>query len=332
MNTDISSKHGIEARLGAAPRVAVMIPCRNEAVAIDAVVRGFRAALPGATIYVYDNGSTDETASIARAAGAEVRSELVPGKGNVVRRMFADIDADQYLLVDGDDTYEADAAPRLLAKLGAGPFDMVTGNRVTDRDNAYRPGHRFGNRLLTGVASRIFGQSVADMLSGYRAFSRRYVKSFPALSHGFEIETEFTVHALQLRMPVAEIETRYKERPSGSTSKLNTFSDGLRILRMIILLFKDLRPLAFFAIGFALLAAISLILAWPVFLEFVATGLVPRLPTAVASTGSMLLGFLSLTCGLILDSVARGREETKRMAYLSLDPPKQIPETAIKPE
>lgn len=314
------------------PRIAVLIPCRNEAVAVAAVVRDFRAALPAATIYVYDNGSTDETASIARAEGAVVRTEDVPGKGNVVRRMFADIEAEAYLLVDGDDTYDADAAQGMISRLFAGPFDMITGNRVTDSEAAYRPGHRIGNRMLTGLASRIFGQTVTDMLSGYRVFSRRFVKSFPALSQGFEIETELTVHALQLRMPVDEITTDYKERPSGSESKLSTIRDGTRILSMIVLLFKELRPLAFFAIGFLLLAAISIGMAWPVITEFFATGLVPRLPTAVAATGAMLLAFLSLTCGLILDSVARGREEVKRMAYLALDPPPHLPDASANPE
>ena len=314
------------------PRVAVLIPCRNEAVAVAAVVGDFRAALPEATIYVYDNGSTDETASIARAAGAVVRTEDVPGKGNVVRRMFADIEADAYLLVDGDDTYDAGAARPLIARLFAGPYDMITGNRASDSEAAYRPGHRFGNRLLTGIASHIIGQTVTDMLSGYRAFSRRFVKSFPALSQGFEIETELTIHALQLRMPVAEVATAYKERPTGSESKLNTIGDGMRILRMIVLLFKELRPLAFFGIGFIVLAVVSLAMAWPIFTEFLVTGLVPRLPTAVAATGAMVLAFLSLTCGLILDSVARGREEIKRMAYLALDPPPYVAEPAATPQ
>ena len=308
----------------AATSVAVMIPCRDEAVAIEQVVHSFAEALPTATIYVYDNASTDDTASIAARAGAIVRTEALPGKGNVVRRMFADVDADVYLLVDGDDTYDASAAPALVSELLEGPYDMVTASRVTDIDAAYRTGHRFGNRMLTTLASRMFGQPVADMLSGYRAFSRRFVKSFPALSQGFETETELTIHALQLRMPVSEIEAPYKERPSGSESKLSTYGDGFRILWMIILLFKELRPLAFFGLWFALLAGISLFMAWPVFVEYFETGLVPRLPTAVAATGAMLLAFLSMTCGLILDSVARGRQETKRMAYLALSAPPTI--------
>ncbi len=301
--------------------IAVLIPCRDEAVAIERVVTDFATALPTATIYVYDNASTDMTAAIASAAGAVVRTESAPGKGNVIRRMFADIEADIYLLVDGDDTYDASAAPDLISRLLEGPFDMVTAARITDVEAAYRPGHRFGNRLLTTLVSSMFGQNVADMLSGYRAFSRRFVKSFPALSQGFETETELTIHALQLRMPVGEIEAPYKERPTGSESKLSTYADGFRILWMIVLLFKELRPLAFFGTWFALLAGLSLVMAWPVFVEFFETGLVPRLPTAVAATGAMLLAFLAMTCGLILDSVARGRQETKRMTYLSLESP-----------
>ncbi|HEX9647665.1 MAG TPA: glycosyltransferase [Alphaproteobacteria bacterium] len=306
----------------AGQEIAVLVPCRNEAVAVGGVVRAFAEALPAATIYVYDNGSTDDTVERARAAGAEVHSEARSGKGNVVRRMFADIDADVYLLVDGDDTYDAAAGPELVARLLEGPHDMVSARRMSEHSAAYRAGHRFGNRLLTALVARIFGQSVDDMLSGYRAFSRRYVKSFPAASRGFEIETELTVHALQLRMPIAEVPTAYKERPHGSESKLNTVRDGLRILWTIVILFKEIRPLPFFGLWFVLLAGVSLILAWPVFVEYVATGLVPRLPTAVAATGAMLLAFLSLTCGLILDSVARGRTEAKRLAYLALPAPR----------
>ena len=301
--------------------IAVLVPCRDEAVAIADVVRAFRAALPAAKIYVYDNASTDETAAVATAAGAEVRHEPQAGKGNVVRRMFADIDADIYLLVDGDDTYDASAAPRLIEHLRARSLDMVTAARVSDREDAYRPGHRFGNRLLTALVGRIFGHPVEDMLSGYRIFSRRFVKSFPALSSGFEIETELTVHALQLRLPIAELAAPYRERPLGSDSKLSTIRDGIRILSTIVVLYKEVRPLSFFGLGFLLLAAVSLGLAWPILIEFLATGLVPRLPTAVAATGAMLLAFLSLTCGLILDSVARGRLEAKRTAYLAQPAP-----------
>lgn len=301
--------------------IAVLVPCRDEAVAIADVVRAFRTALPDAKVYVYDNASTDDTAAVAAAAGAEVRHEPQAGKGNVVRRMFADIDADIYLLVDGDDTYDASAAPRLIEHLRAQSLDMVTAARVSDREDAYRPGHRFGNRLLTALVGRIFGHPVEDMLSGYRIFSRRFVKSFPALSRGFEIETELTVHALQLRLPMAELATPYRERPQGSDSKLNTVRDGIRILSTIVILYKEVRPLSFFGLGFLMLAAVSLGLAWPIFVEYFATGLVPRLPTAVAATGAMLLAFLSLTCGLILDSVARGRLEAKRTAYLAQPAP-----------
>jgi len=310
-----------EKSAAAGPRVAVLIPCRDEAVTIARVVADFRRALPDAEVFVYDNGSADETARVAAKAGASVRREEIPGKGSVVRRMFADVDADVYLLVDGDDTYDAAVAPAMVELLLGAPNDMVTATRVTERRAAYRPGHRFGNRMLTGMVRWIFGRNVTDMLSGYRAFSRRFVKSFPALAHGFETETEFTVHALQLNMPIAELEGVYRERPVGSESKLSTWRDGLRILAMIVLLFKELRPLAFFSIGFAVLALASLTLAWPVFVEYFATGLVPRLPTAVAATGTMLLAFLSLTCGVILDSVARGRAEAKRVAYLALPPP-----------
>ena len=299
-------------------RVAVLIPCRNEEAAISAVVRDFRAALPGATVYVYDNGSSDRTADIARAAGAVVRSEPLPGKGNVVRRMFADVEADVYVLVDGDDTYHAPSAPAMLARLVREQLDMVNGVRRTEIDAAYRAGHRLGNVVLTSIVARIFGNRSRDMLSGYRVFSRRFVKSFPALSAGFEIETEFTVHALELRMPIAEMETPYKDRPPGSHSKLNTFRDGLRILRTILVLVKEERPLQFFGVICGVLAAISVLLAVPIFRTYELTGLVPRLPTAVLSTGIMILASLSLACGLVLDTVTRGRRELKRLHYLQV--------------
>ena len=230
-------------------RVAVLIPCQNEAVAIGQVVQSFRAALPGAAVFVYDNNSTDDTAAVARAAGAVVRSETLQGKGNVVRRMFADIEADAYILVDGDDTYDPAAAPDMVRLLQDGPLDMVTAARMTDVASAYRTGHRAGNLALTGLVTLLFGNRVSDMLSGYRAFSRRFVKSFPALSTGFETETEFTIHALELAMPVGEVMARYKDRPAGSTSKLHTYADGLRILRTIVLLLKEARPLQFFFVA-----------------------------------------------------------------------------------
>lgn len=303
------------------PSVAVLVPCYNEEVAIPKVVADFRAALPDATIYVYDNNSRDGTVAAARGAGAIVRTEMLQGKGNVVRRMFADIEADIYVLVDGDDTYEAGAAPAMVQLLLENQLDMVNGARVTEIEAAYRRGHRFGNAMLTGIVAWIFGNRVSDMLSGYRVFSRRFVKSFPALAAGFETETEFTVHALELKMPVGEVRTAYKDRPAGSTSKLRTYSDGFRILRTILVLVKEERPLQFFSLagGVLLLAGIAIFI--PVLLEYIRTGLVPRLPTAILSTGLVLLSFLSFACGLILDTVTRGRKEAKRIAYLAVPAP-----------
>jgi hypothetical protein len=292
--------------------VAVLIPCYNEEAAIEKVVADFRAALPEATIYVYDNNSRDRTVEQARAAGAIVRTEILQGKGNVVRRMFADVEADIYVLVDGDDTYHASSAPKLIAALLAGPLDMVNAARVTEIEAAYRPGHRFGNLMLTTIVARIFGNRIGDMLSGYRVLSRRFVKSFPALASGFETETELTVHALELRMPIAEV---------GSVSKLRTYHDGFRILKTILIMVKEERPLQFFSVLFGLLVLASLGLAVPVLITYVETGLVPRLPTAILSTGLMLLAFLSLTCGLILETVTRGRREIKRMQYLAIPAP-----------
>ncbi len=300
------------------PRIAVLVPCYNEEVAIPRVIAAFRDALPGATIYVYDNNSKDGTAAAARAAGAVVRTETLQGKGNVVRRMFADIEADVYVLVDGDDTYDATSAPEMVRLLVDNQLDMVNGARVTEIEAAYRRGHRFGNAMLTGIVAWIFGNRISDMLSGYRAFSRRFVKSFPALSAGFETETEFTVHALELKMPVGEVKTAYKDRPAGSASKLRTYSDGLRILRTIVILVKEERPLQFFSIAGAVLMTLGVLIAIPVVIDFMRTGLVPRIPTAVLSTGIVLLSFLSFACGLILDSVSRGRKEFKRIAYLAV--------------
>ncbi|MBL6455930.1 glycosyltransferase [Belnapia sp. T6] len=308
----------------AMPRIAVLIPCYNEEVAIPRVVAAFRAALPGATVYVYDNNSKDGTVAAARAAGALVRTEFLQGKGHVVRRMFADIEADAYVLVDGDDTYDATSAPEMLRMLFAERLDMVTGVRVTPEEvaaAAYRPGHQLGNAVLTGMVRNVFGDRISDMLSGYRVFSRRFVKSFPALASGFETETEFTVHALELRLPVGELRTRYKERPAGSTSKLNTYRDGFRILRTIVTLVQRERPLMFFSAAALVLLALALVLAAPLVSTFLATGLVPRLPTAVLSTGLVLLSFLSFACGLILDTVTRGRQEAKRIAYLAQPAP-----------
>jgi len=314
-------------------RVAVLIPCYNEAAAIPAVVRDFRAELPGAAIYVYDNNSRDGTAAAACAAGAIVRTERLQGKGHVIRRMFADIEADAYVLVDGDDTYSAASSPAMVRLLLDDGLDMVNGTRVSEVDAAYRRGHRFGNVVLSGLVAWVFGGGVSDMLSGYRVFSRRFVKSFPASSSGFETETELTVHALELRMPIGEVATPYKERPVGSVSKLHTFSDGLRILRTIFILVKEERPLQFFASAAAVQMALAFGLAAPVFADYVGTGLVPRLPTAVLSTGVVLLAFLSLTCGLILDSVTHGRKEFKRLSYLSIrayQPPSRPPREALE--
>ena len=300
-------------------RLAVLIPCYNEAAAIADTVAGFRKALPTARILVFDNNSTDDTIAIARQAGAETRHVLRQGKGNVVRRMFADIEADLYLLVDGDATYDAASAPRLIDKLLTDGLDMVVGARRDQQTDAYRPGHRFGNRILTEFVARVFGRAFNDILSGYRVFSRRFVKSFPAIATGFEIETELTIHALELRMPIAEVETPYYARPAGSVSKLNTWRDGARILRTILRLYQLQRPLSFFTWIAGALAAVAIILAIPVVITFIDTGLVPRLPTAVLSTGLMLLASLSLTCGLILDNVTRGRQEMKRLFYLGIE-------------
>ncbi len=300
------------------PQIAVLIPCYNEAAAITMVVRNFQAALPDARIYVYDNNSVDQTIDRARAAGAIVRRERQQGKGHVVRRMFGDVEADVYVLVDGDGTYDAASAPRLVQHLLNEQLDMVNAARVEIEKVAYRPGHRFGNVLLTRMVGLIFGDQIKDMLSGYRVFSRRFVKSFPALSTGFEIETELTVHALELHMPIAEMQTSYRARPAGSLSKLHTFRDGFRILATIALLVRDERPLPFFSVLFALLTMVSVVLAWPIVLEFMVTGLVPRFPTAILSTGLVLLAFLSLACGIILDTVTLGRREIKRLHYLGI--------------
>ena len=298
------------------PTVVVLIPCYNEAVAIGRVVADFRVSLPDARIFVYDNNSSDDTTAVARRAGAVVRAESLQGKGNVVRRMFADIEADIYVLVDGDDTYDAAAAPHMIRLMREQQLDMVSGARIDAVIEAYRPGHRLGNALLTGMVRRLFGKRITDVLSGYRVFSRRFVKSFPALATGFETETEFSVHALELRLPIAELPTQYRGRPPGSTSKLRTYADGWRILRTIVVLVKDERPLQFFSLAGAVMLLSGAGLAVPVLLEFMRTGLVPRLPTAILATALVLLSFQSFACGLILDSVSRGRKEIKRLAYL----------------
>lgn len=303
-----------------APKIAVLIPCHNEAAAIAGVIAEFRSFLPDAEIYVYDNNSQDETANLAFRAGAIVRRELLQGNGNVVRRMFADVDADIYVLVDGDGTYDPSSAPGMVSILLQNRLDMVNGARVSSARSAYRRGHRTGNVLLSGLVGWVFGNRVTDMLSGYRVFSRRFVKSFPAMSSGFEIETELTVHALELRLPLDEKEIRYRERTVGGDSKLRTYSDGLRIMRTIVWLIKQERPLQFFSIAAVVLFVLGVTLSIPVLVQYHLTGLVPRLPTAVLSMGIVLLSFLSLACGLILDSVAIGRKEAKRMVYLSIPP------------
>ena len=296
----------------------MVIPCLDEELAVGQVVSDFKAALPEARIYVYDNGSEDGTIEVARRAGAVVRREPERGKGNVVRRMFADIDADIYVLVDGDATYPADQAPMMIRTLLNDQLDMVNGARVHSDEAAYRPGHQIGNRFITSLVGLMFGRRFGDILSGYRVLSRRFVKSFPALSKGFEIETEMTVHALEMRLPAAEVEVPYHARPEGSASKLRTVRHGVRIVRTIFVLIKEERPLEFFSLIFLALELASVILAWPLMVEYLATGLVPRFPTAILTTGLALLGFMSLACGFILDTVTHSRQEIKRLHYLSL--------------
>ena len=298
-------------------RVAVLVPCYNEEAAVATVVADFRKALPDAAIFVYDNNSKDRTVEVARAAGAVVRSERRQGKGHVVRRMFADIDADIYVLVDGDATYDAPSAPKMIDTLVNDHLDMVVGFRVDQSVAAYRPGHRTGNWMLTSFLSTVFGQAFKDILSGYRVFSRRFVKSFPVLSDGFEIETELSVHALELALPVTEIETPYYARPEGSVSKLNTWRDGFRILGTILKLYRSEKPLRFFTVIGIFLMLVSIGLAIPVVITYLEEGLVPRLPTAVLSMGLMIVAVLSVTSGLVLDTVTRGRREMKLLAYLS---------------
>lgn len=298
------------------PRIAILVPCYNESITVARVIQDFRAALPGAEICVFDNNSSDGTAAIARAAGARVQQVALQGKGHVVRRLFADVEADIYVMVDGDDTYHAPSAPALLACLREGRHDMVVAVRRHEAEAAYRPGHVWGNRMLTAFLARLFGRPCRDILSGYRVFSRRFAKSFPVLSAGFDIETELTVHALELKMSVGELETPYRERPEGSFSKLSTWRDGLRILATMLRLFSAERPLAFFGTIALLLALLGLGLGAPVVLEYMRTGLVPRVPTAILATGLMILAALAGFAGLVLDTVTRGRREQKMLAYL----------------
>jgi len=313
-NQPLQEPRGTE---GTPRRVAVLVPCYNEEAAIAQVVGQFRAALSDAVIHVYDNNSKDGTAAAARKAGVVVGVETRQGKGHVVRRMFADVEADIYVLVDGDATYDAKSAPAMIEKLVGENLDMVVGARVDQEHDAYRRGHRSGNRLLTWFVAEVFGSSFSDILSGYRVFSRRFVKSFPALSTGFEIETELTIHALELGMPVGEVKTPYYARPQGSASKLHTWRDGLRILWTILSLYRGERPLRFFGMIAILLATLAVVLAAPIVVTYLEQGVVPRLPTAILSTGLILLAFLALTSGLVLDTVTRGRRELKRLAYLS---------------
>ncbi|MFK4505678.1 glycosyltransferase family 2 protein [Bradyrhizobium daqingense] len=305
-------------------RIAVLVPCYNEEAAVATVVAGFRKVLPSAEIYVYDNNSRDRTVTVARDAGAIVRSERRQGKGHVVRRMFADVDADVYVLVDGDATYDAPSATRMIDKLLDEHLDMVVGLRIDQSQAAYRLGHRTGNRMLTGFLAWTFGRDFQDILSGYRVFSRRFVKSFPVLSDGFEIETELAVHALELSLPVTEIETPYYARPEGSFSKLNTWRDGFRILGTMLKLYRAEKPLRFFGAIGIVLAVVSIVLSIPIAITFIETGLVPRLPTAVLSMGLMIMAMLSGSSGLVLDTVTRGRREMKMLAYLAQPAPKRI--------
>jgi glycosyltransferase involved in cell wall biosynthesis len=303
------------------PRIAVLLPCFNEEAAIGATVRGFREALPQATVYVYDNNSRDRTSEIAAEAGAVVRTESQQGKGNVVRRMFADVDADVYVMADGDLTYDPGAAPAMVETLLAGQLDMVVGTRRHEEKHAYRGGHVLGNKVFTGLLAGLFGRSFSDIFSGYRVFSRRFVKSFPVLSEGFEIETEMSVHALELKMPVGEVETSYGARPEGSHSKLSTYGDGWRILKTIGNLYRVERPVLFYGTIGALLVIAAIILAIPLVQTYLRTGLVPRFPTAILATGMVIVAVLCFFAGLILDTVTRGRREVRRLAYLSLSAP-----------
>lgn len=301
----------------ASTRIAVLLPCFNEEAAIAEVIAGFRASLPGATIYVYDNNSSDRTVERAGKAGAIVRGERMQGKGHVVRRMFADVDADIYVMADGDLTYDPKAAPAMVGQLLGDRLDMVVGTRQHEAKAAYRGGHVVGNRLFTALLARLFGRSFSDIFSGYRVFSRRFVKSFPVLSQGFEIETEMSVHALELRMPVGELATVYGARPDGSESKLSTVRDGWRILKTIVTLYRIERPVLFYGGIGALLLVAALILAVPLAITYVDTGLVPRMPTAVLVTGITIVAVLCFFAGLILDTVTRGRREMRRLAYLA---------------
>lgn len=301
--------------------IAILIPCYNEEHAIAKVIKGFQSSLPSATIYVYDNNCTDKTPEIASQAGAIIRCETRQGKGHVVRRMFADIEADVYIMVDGDGTYDATYAPLMVETLLAGPCDMVTAIRDFKYSATYEKTNTYGTKALAFIVNKIFGGEIQDMFSGYRAFSRRFVKSFPMVSTGFEIETELTIHALELQMRTAEIEAPYFDREPGSRSKLRAFRDGFKVLFMIIRFIKEERPVQLFASLGAISALLSIGLGIPLVMTYLNTGLVPRIPTAILSSALMLLGFLGLIIGFILSAVTTARRETKRLSYLKVPPP-----------
>lgn len=295
--------------------IAVLVPCMNEALTIAQVIADFQKSLPGASIYVYDNNSTDDTIEVATKAGAIVRKEKRAGKGNVVRRMFSEIEADIYIMIDGDDTYDAKNANRMVEELLSTGSDMVVGAREGALDDHQRAGHAMGNKIFNVIYTTLFGREFTDIFSGYRAFTRRFVKSFPALSAGFEIETELSVHASQLRLPVSEISFPYNDRPEGSESKLSTFKDGIKILKTIVVLLKEYKPLYFFGIISILGALLSIILSIPIFIEFSKTGAVTAVSTAILCTGIMIVSMLTITAGVILDSIRRFRAEMKRLFY-----------------
>lgn len=295
--------------------IAVLVPCMNEALTIAQVIKDFKKSLPDATIYVYDNNSTDDTAKVAGKAGAVVREEKRPGKGNVVRRMFSEIDADIYVMIDGDDTYDAKNAQRIVDELISTGSDMVVGAREGALQKHQRAGHATGNKIFNIIYTTLFGREFTDIFSGYRAFTKRFVKSFPALSAGFEIETELSVHASQLRLPVSEISFPYSDRPEGSESKLSTFRDGIKIMKTIIVLLKEYKPLYFFGVIGLLGAILSMLMAIPIFVEFTKTGTVTAVPTAMLVTGIMIVSMLTVTAGVILDSIRRFRAEVKRLFY-----------------
>ncbi|AVO47639.1 glycosyltransferase family 2 protein [Phreatobacter cathodiphilus] len=325
---DLARRLAVEA---ARPSVAVLLPCYNEAATIAATVGAFRAALPEATVYVYDNNSTDGTAEAAGAAGAVVRHEPFQGKGNVVRRMFADVDADIYVMADGDMTYDPTAAPGLVDLLLRDQLDMVVGARVDSEEAAYRRGHRFGNALFNRITTAMFGSPFKDIFSGYRVFSRRFAKSFPASSSGFEIEAELTVHAIDLKLRTGEVPLPYGKRPENSHSKLKTYRDGARILWTLVNMYRAVQPLRFYGLIAGVLALASLGLAAPIVQTYLETGLVPRFPTAILSAAVMQLAFLMLVCGLVVDAVSGGRREMKRMRYLDLPALSCEPAAARRP-